>query len=160
MSNKPEAIPLKEVLAAVDSNVRNIWPELDEYQTKKLIDGLFVLNRFISSANGKREVQEHHVLTVNEYYNKHWFTLQKHPKLLWTLLCMCSYNNTTQYHEWIPQKKKDGERGKLTGFLSSIYLNKKLDEIELLAQLMTKDEVVDLCHEHGLDDKEIAKILK
>ena len=89
-----EKIELKEKIQAVDQNIRELWDAMDPEQQKSLKSELFILNRYISSAKGeKREIQEHFVLTVNEYFNKHWNTLQKHPKLLWLLLCMCSYGD-------------------------------------------------------------------
>ena len=78
-----EKIPLKEILAAVDSNYKSLWDELDDEQQKALKSELFILNRYISSVkSSSRETQEHFVLTVNEFFNKNWYTLQKHPKLL------------------------------------------------------------------------------
>ena len=47
-----------------------------------------LLNRYVSSVKGDREKQELAVFKTNEYYNKHFFTLQKHKKLLWQLLCL------------------------------------------------------------------------
>ena len=86
-----EKIELKEKLAAVDMNFRTLWDEMDADQRKALKNEYFILNRYISNVqSSKREVQEHFVLTVNEYFNKNWNILQKHPKLLWLLLCMCS----------------------------------------------------------------------
>ena len=98
-----EKIELKEKLAAVDMNFRTLWDEMDADQRKSLKNEFFILNRYISSVqSSKREVQEHFVLTVNEYFNKNWNILQKHPKLMWMLLCMCSYNgNTVFFHQWL-----------------------------------------------------------
>jgi len=113
-----EKIELKEKIAAVDQNIRELWDAMEPDQQKSLKSEFFILNRYISSAKGeKREIQEHFVLTVNEYFNKHWNTLQKHPKLLWLLLCMCSYNGKkTFFHEWIGNKKKAGTGGKKVKF--------------------------------------------
>ena len=88
-----EKIELKEKLSAVDQNIRELWDAMDIDQQKSLKSEFFILNRYVSSAAGqKRDIQEHFVLTVNEYFNKNWNLLQKHPKLMWLLLCMCSYN--------------------------------------------------------------------
>ena len=83
-----EKIELKEKLAAVDLNSKDLWDLMDEEQRKSLKQEFFILNRYVSNAASQpREIQEHFVLAVNEYFNKHWFTLQNHPKLLWQLLC-------------------------------------------------------------------------
>ena len=68
-----EKVELKEKLTAVDQNVRELWDAMDAEQQKSLKQEFFILNRYISNVQGqKRDIQEHFVLTVNEYFNKHW----------------------------------------------------------------------------------------
>jgi hypothetical protein len=158
MSDK---IELKEKIAFVDLNVRAAWDEMTPEQQKSLKSEYFILNRYISNVKGQsRELQEHFVLTVNEYFNKHWNDLQKHPKLMWLLLCMCSYNGEkTFFHEWLGNKKKAGG-GKKIKFLEEIYPSRKRDELELLAQLSTDKDLKELARKHGMDEATIAKKLK
>ena len=159
MSDK---IELKEKLAFVDMNIRAAWDEMTPDQQKSLKQELFILNRYISSASGQpREIQEHFVLAVNEYFNKNWNDLQKHPKLLWTLLCMCSYDKQKVFwHEWIGFKKKTGTNNKKIKFLEELYPNRKRDEIEMLSQLTTDKEMKVLARKYGMDEATIAKKLK
>jgi len=156
MSDKVE---LKEKLAAVDMNCKDLWDELDDANKKALKQEFYILNRYISNANSnKRDVQEHFVLTVNEYFNKHWNTLQKHPKLMWQLLCMCSHESRQVFfHQWIGFKKKEGSN-KIEKFLMEIYPSKKADELELLAKITTVKEAKELAKSYGYDDKTIAKM--
>jgi predicted transcriptional regulator len=156
-----EKIELKEKLAAVDMNFRTLWDEMDADQRKALKNEYFILNRYVSNVqSSKREVQEHFVLTVNEYFNKNWNILQKHPKLLWLLLCMCSYDKSTVFfHQWLGNKKKEGS-SKKSKFLEELYPNKKLDEIEIMAKLSTDKELKDLARRHGYDEATIAKKIK
>jgi hypothetical protein len=157
-----EKVELKEKISAVDENVRELWDAMDAEQQKSLKSEFFILNRYISNAKtSNREVQQHFVLTVNEYFNKHWNLLQKHPKLMWLLLCMCSYDGKTQfYHEWIGNKKKTGSDSKKVKFLTDIYPNKKIDEIELMAKMSTDKDLKDLAKRYGLDDATITKKFK
>lgn len=159
MSDK---IELKEKLAFVDMNLRAAWDEMTPEQQKSLKNEFFILNRYISNVQGQsREVQEHFVLTVNEYFNKHWNELQKHPKLLWLLLCMCSYNGEKVFfHQWLGNKKKTGSGGKKLKFLAEIYPNKKMDELELMADLATDKDIKNLGRKHGMDEATLAKKLK
>ena len=157
-----EKVELKEKISAVDENVRELWDAMDAEQQKSLKSEFFILNRYISNAKTNDiEVKQHFVLTVNEYFNKHWNVLQKHPKLLWLLLCMCSYNGKTQfYHEWIGNKKKTGSDSKKVKFLSEVYPNKKMDEIELLAKLHTDKDLKELARRYGMEDSVISKKFK
>lgn len=156
-----EKVELKEKIAAVDQNIRELWDAMDSDQQKSLKSELFILNRYISNVKDQpRPIQEHFVLTVNEYFNKHWNTLQKHPKLLWMLLCMCSYDgNRTFFHEWIGNKKKSAG-GKKLKFLEELYPNRKQDELELLADLLTDKEVKELGRKYGMDEATLAKKIK
>ena len=167
-----EEIKLSEKILAVDQNIRGLWDALDADQQKSLKKEFFILNRYISSAGfpekqwqtGKRptrEEQVHFVLTVNEYYNKNWFLLQQHPKLMWLLLCMCSYNgDTVFYHEWIKHSKTAGIGNKKTKFLAELYPDKKIDELELLSAMTTDKELKTLARNYGMEDAEITKKLK
>ena len=116
-----EKVELKEKIQAVDQNVRELWDAMDEQNQKNLSREFFILNRYISNVkNQPRAIQEHFVITVNEYFNKHWNSLQKHPKLMWLLLCMCSYNGErTFFHEWIGKKTESNKDRKSTRLNSS-----------------------------------------
>jgi hypothetical protein len=153
-----EKIELKEKIAFVDMGLKGVWDEMDTEQQKALKNELFILNRYISSVrSNNKEVQEHFILTVNEYFNKHWFDLSKHPKLMWQLLCMCAYENKKQFsHEWIGFKKKPSN--KLYKFLQEVYPNIENAELEVLVAMTTKAEAKDLARAHGYDEKEIAKL--
>jgi hypothetical protein len=149
-------LELKDILSAIDQGGRDLWDLFDDEQKKSV--SFFLMNRYASSVKtSKREVQEHFVLATNEYFNKHFFTLSKHPKLLWQLLCMCGYENKQEYfHEWIGFKKKKGETKK-TKLLEALLPNAKEEDIELLAKINSMKELKELAINHGLSDKEIAK---
>jgi hypothetical protein len=154
-----EKIELKEKLAAVDMGLKGLWDEMDADQQKALKSELFILNRYISNVSGQsRDTQEHFVLAVNEYFNKHWNTLQKHPKLLWQLLCMCSHESRKIFfHQWMGFKKKKGDTKRLK-FLMEIYPSRKQDELEMMSELMSLKELKELAEQYGYNDKEIAKL--
>ncbi len=158
-----EKIELKEKIAAVDQNIRELWDAMDDEQRKVLAKELFILNRYISSVKtNKVEAQQHFILTVNEYYNKHFFELQKHPKLLWLSLCMCNYDGqSTFFHEWIGNKKAGANpNNKKVKLLEEFYPHLKNDELEVLAAITTDKELKELARNHGYDDAAIAKKLK
>jgi len=108
-------------------------------------------------SSNKREVQEHFVLAVNEYYNKHYFSLTKHPKLLWMLLCCCAYENKQIFfHEYI---KIDKNKNKKTKILEKLYPLHKLSDIEVMSNLYTLKEVMELAGDHGWDEDTIKEYL-
>lgn len=149
-------LELKDILSAIDQGGRDLWDLFDEEQKKSV--SFFLLNRYVSSVKtSKREVQEHYVLSTNEFYNKHWALFNKHPKLLWQLLCCCGYENKQEYfHEWIGFKKKKGDTKKLK-FLQDIYPDRKLCDLELLAQINGVKELKVLAKDLGWQDSQIEK---
>lgn len=153
-----EKIELKEKMAAVDMGARTMWDEMDDLQRKSLKQEFFILNRYISNVKSQpRDTQEHFVLTVNEYFNKYWYDLQNHPKLMWQLLSMCAHESKKIfYHEWIGfKKKKDNKRIK---FLNLVYPDMKDDEVELLAKLSELSELKAMAEDLGYGKEEIAKL--
>lgn len=152
----------KDMIPAVDLAIMELWDASTDDGRKDIIGDLWNLNRYISSVKTKnKKIQEHYVLSVNEYYNKNWNVIQKHPKLLWLLLCVCSYDKkTTFYHEWIGNKKKENTDNKKVKFLAEIYKTHKMDELELMASMMSNKDVKELAMDYGLSDSEINKILK
>ena len=109
---------------------------------------------FIKSGN--RELQEHYILTVNEYYNKNWASVSKHPKLQWLSLVACSYGKgETYFHEWIPLKK---EKNKKEEFLAELFPNMKRADVETLAAITTDSEIKEYCQGLGWDKKQINAI--
>ena len=69
---------------------------------------------------------------------------------------MCSHESKkTYFHEWIKLNRKTEGSSKKARFLMEIYPTMKLDDVELLAKLMTDKEAKALAKEHGYDDKAI-----
>ena len=139
-------LPLKDVLAAVDMGGKEIWDELSIEEKKQV--SFYLLNRYVSSQKGDRDSQELAVFKTNEYYNKGFFVLQKHKKLLWQLLCMSGNTGKIQYHEWIGYKHKKTSN-KDQKELEKIYPNMKQDELELMLSLMTKKEFKELLEQYA-----------
>lgn len=155
-----EKLELKDKIKAVDLNVRELWDSINEDEQKKLKGEYFILNRYISNVKtSNRESQEHFVLTVNEYFNKNFYNLQKHPKLLWTLLCMCNNDQKTYYHEWIGRGKGAGADTKKQKLLRTLYPDMRNDDLEVLDAITPLKEAKALAVQHGLSDDEIKKIL-
>lgn len=155
MSDK---LTIKDETAAIDMGARDLWDNFTDDQRKQI--SFFLLNRYASSIKTTdREAQELAIFKTNEYFNKNFFDLSKHPKLLWYLVCMTGNDQKKIYfHEWIGFKKKTGDN-KIIKFLEDKYPTMKKDEIEMISQLMDKKEIKQFAADLGMDDKEIKKVL-
>lgn len=147
----------KDMIPAVDMGLKELWDAATEEGRKEIKGDLWNLNRYISSIkSGNRELQEHFVLTVNEFYNKHWAEIAKHPKLQWQLLCMCSHESKkTYFHEWMPLKK---QKNKKEEWLAEQFPNMKWQDIEALAAITTDKEIKEYAKDLGWDKKQINDI--
>lgn len=159
MVNTTNKLPLKDILAAIDMNAKTVWDELSDDEQKQV--SFYLLNRYVSAVKGTKEQKELQILKTNQYYNKNFFTLSKHKKLLWFLLCMTANDKKTiRYHEWIGYKSKETNgSAKALKFLETLYPNKKHDEIKLLASINTAKELKQLAEDLGMSKEQIKKLL-
>jgi hypothetical protein len=93
------------------------------------------------------------VFKTNEYYNKNYMEVSKHPKLQWQLLCQSGNTGKIEYHPWQGFKKKTSDNNKAVKLIAEINPNMKMDEVELLAGTYTKKELKKLAEEYNIDIK-------
>lgn len=144
-------------MTQLDRKNRQFYDELTDDERKKFSTYLMV--RWSSSVQADSDIQAYYVMSCNENLNKHFFNISRHPKLQWLCATAVSPGIGTFRHQWIPPKKKDGVDNKASKFLREIYPLAKDDEIELLRQLNTKDDLKQLAKEHGWDDRRIKSEL-
>jgi hypothetical protein len=155
MANK-ELDLFKELIPAIDMGFKELYDAATDVGRKDIQLDLWNLNRYISSVKGNFEKEALAIFKVNEYYNKNWAVLgAKHPKLQWQLLCVAGKTGKKEFHPWIGLKKKKDTSSKAVKFLSQIYPEMKLDEVELLARISTTKEIKELAKEHGFDKLDI-----
>jgi hypothetical protein len=147
----------KEIIPAADLGFKDLWEAASEEGRKEIKGDLWNLVRYMSSVkSSNRELQEHFLLTVNEYYNKNWAAISKHPKLQWQTLCLASHESKkTYFHEWIPLKKV---KNKKVEFLAELFPLMKMKDVETLAAITTDKEIKKYCEGLGWDKKKIAEI--
>ncbi len=144
----------KDMIPAVDMGLKELWDATNEEGQKEIKGDLWNLNRYVSTVKtNNREIQEHFLLTVNEYYNKDWSSISKHPKLQWMTLCMCSHESKkTFFHEWLPLKKETNKKEEL---LLELFPKMKAADVQTLASITTKEEIKQYCEGLGWDKKQI-----
>jgi hypothetical protein len=145
------------MIPAVDMGIKDLWDAATEEGRKEIKGDFWTLTRYISNVKSNNpELQEHFLLTVNEFYNKNWNDIQKHPKLVWQTLCLCSHESKkTQFHEWLPLKR---EKNKKEEFLAELFPNMKRSDLETLATITTDKEIKQYCEGLGWDKKAINGI--
>ena len=76
-----EKLTIQNEMACFDLKDRDFYDNLTTEERKKFSN--FLMIRWGSSVQGDREMQEYYVRSCNHYLNKHFFAINRHPKLQW-----------------------------------------------------------------------------
>lgn len=133
-----------------DRKNRQFYDELTDEERKKFSNYLMI--RWGSSVQGSRDLQEFYVIATNERLNKHFFAVNRHPRLQWLMATSVSPGMGTHRHQWIAPKKKDAGSNEVKKQLMELYPNMKQADIEVLAQLTDRKELKQHLREHGQSD--------
>lgn len=152
-----DKLHISNKMRQLDRKHRDFYDELNDEERKKF--STFLMLRWGSAVTGDSIFQQYYVQSMNEQVNKYFFDLGKHPKLQWLLLTCVSPGMGEHKHEWIGFKGKTAKNKKVK-LLSTLYPEKKMDELELLDKLMTDDEIKLMLKDRGWQDKDIKEALK
>ena len=126
-------------MAQFDQKNRNFYSDLTDEEKKKFSNYLMI--RYGSSVQGSQDLQEFYLISTNERLNKHFFTINRHPKLQWLCATAVSPGMGTVRHNWIAPKKKEPGSNSIKKQLAELYPNMKSDEIDVMAVINTKKEL-------------------
>ena len=147
----------------------NLWPFLDSISYKNVnyydtltVENLkefspYVVMRWLS--NGTPSEQARQICFLNEFVNPYAFELQKHKKLLYNLMSVCT-TGTKQNYKFLPAKPQ-----RITEFPMSVDLVKRefdyssRDAAKVLV-LLTDENIIGMGENYGLQKAEIAALKK
>ena len=134
-----DKLSINNEMAVFDRKDRTFYDSLTVDERKKFSN--FLMIRYGSSVQGVRDLQEFYLISTNERLNKHFFTINRHPKLQWLCATTVSPGMGTQRHAWIAPKKKEPGAGSVKKQLSELFPHLKDDEIEVMAEINTKKDI-------------------
>ena len=134
-----DKLSITNEMTQFDRKNRAFYDELTDEEKKKFSN--FLMIRYGSSVQGNTMEQAVYLLSCNENLNKHFFAINRHPKLQWLCATAVSPDWGTKRHNWIAPKKKEAGGSSIKKQLAELFPNMKLDEIELMAELNTKKDV-------------------
>ena len=155
MSN-PDPLYIGNEMAAYDRKDRAYYDKFSDEQRKQF--STYLMLKYGANVGGSADMQAYYLMATNERVNKHFFDINRHPKLQWLACTSVSPQMGNQFHYWLKGKKKEGDN-KSQKFLAKLYPAMKQDEINLLAQLNDKRDIADLARSLGYDDKSIKSEL-
>lgn len=134
-----DKLSINNEMAVFDRKDRTFYDSLTADERKKFSN--FLMIRYGSSVQGGRDLQEFYLIATNERLNKHFFTINRHPKLQWLCATTVSPGMGTQRHTWIAPKKREPGAGSFKKQLSELFPHLKDDELEVLAEINTKKDI-------------------
>jgi len=152
-----DKLSIKSETAALDRKDIDFYDSLTEEEQKKFSP--YLMLRYSASVDGDPDMQAWYLLATNERVNKNFFDIStsKHKKLQWLLCTTVSPNLGNQRHYWLGTKKSDKDT-KSIKFLTQLYPTLKADEIELLSDINTKEDLKKLAKQHGWTTEQIKTI--
>jgi hypothetical protein len=133
---------LFEALEAIDKKDYGYYDRLTVEQQKKFVP--FMLIHWVSAIKGRSEVQDYYLRSTDYHANKYLFNeyVQKHPKLVWMMLCASSPNLGKQFHQYIPHikervaKLKESPKSKdIKEYYKKVYPKASSSDIDLITEV-------------------------
>lgn len=134
-----DKLHISNEMAVFDRKDREFYDSLTDEERKKFSNYLMI--RWGSSVQGSRDLQEFYLIACNERLNKHFFNINRHPKLQWLCATTVSPGIGVQRHQWISPKKKEPGAGSIRKQLAELFPHMKDDELDLMAELNTKKDI-------------------
>ena len=134
-----DKLSIANEMAQFDRKNRDFYDSLTDEEKKKFSNYLMI--RYGSSVQGSQDLQEFYLISTNERLNKHFFNVNRHPKLQWLCATAVSPGMGTVRHNWIAPKKKEPGSNSIKKQLAELYPNMKSDEIDVMAVINTKKEL-------------------
>jgi len=145
-----DKLSIQNEMAQFDRKNRDFYNELTDEERKKFSNYLMI--RWGSAVRGSRELQEFYVIATNERLNRHFFAVNRHPRLQWLMATTVSPGLGAQDHVWIAPKKKETGSNEVKKILLDLYPAMKISDIETLAGLVDRKELKEYLREHGNPD--------
>ena len=134
-----DKLSIHNEMSEFDRKNRRFYDELTDEEKKKFSNYLMI--RWGSAVQGSQELQEFYLISCNERFNKHFFAINRHPKLQWLCATAVSPGMGTHRHQWIAPKKKEAGSNATKKQLLELYPNMKADDIEVMDAITSKKEL-------------------
>jgi hypothetical protein len=161
MTAKPKkqpALDIKREMSALDNKRRDFYDNLNDAELKEFSG--FMMIRWGASVQGSADLQSYYVMSTNKNLNKNFFDIsaKDHEKLHWLLATTISPGMGNQYHPWLGLPKKS-VGSKSVKFLRELYPHLNEEDIKLMSELNSSNELKEYAKGLGWEDKVIKKEL-
>lgn len=145
-----DKLNIQSEMRAFDRKDRAFYDSLTDQERKKF--SLYLMVRWGSGVEGSQDLQEFYVIATNQRLNRHFFAVNRHPKLQWLMATAVSPDMGTQRHRWIPPRKRDNSTNRVKKTLMQLYPTMKMQDIDAMAGMVDSRELAAYCRERGITD--------
>ena len=136
-----DKLSIANEMTQFDRKNREFYNELTDEERRKFSNYLMI--RWGSAVQGSRDLQEFYVVATNERLNKHFYAVNRHPKLQWLMATSVSPGMGVHRHQWIAPKKKESGATGIRKQLAELYPHLKDDELDVMTRITTAKELAD-----------------
>lgn len=147
----------KNLLTEIDKGNINYYEKLSDDEKKEFSP--LIIMRYLSSSENNNNISPYQIKVINEFVNKHFFSISSHHELIYKLMSGISLGKKI-FHPWIPMSKKFKHKEKLCKLIILSYPDANDDEIDLILSQLDIENLKDMCVDSGMDDTEIKEIIK
>lgn len=145
-----DKLAIWNLMSAIDRKDYGYYDSLNEEERKKISP--YLLLRWGASVEGNDDISKYYALSINQNVNQEFWTLSKHPKLQWLMLCAASPNVGKQRHYWLGTAKGN-KASKLKKKMLELLPDSKCECIDLLLKVSSEEAIFAWLMEQGLSDK-------
>jgi hypothetical protein len=142
-----DKLHIKNEMKQLDRKNRGFYDELTDEERKKF--SLYLMIRWSSQVDAGAEVQEYYVQSCNHYLNRHFFAINRHPRLQWLAATAVSPGIGSFDHHYIKPKKKETGDNEVKKTLMELYPTMKMSDIESIAAMTDKKTLKEYLAELG-----------
>ena len=136
-----DKLSIQNEMTQFDRKSREFYNELTDEERRKFSNYLMI--RWGSAVQGSKELQEFYVIATNQRLNRHFFAVNRHPRLQWLISTTVSPGLGTQRHVWIAPKKREAGVTGIRKQLAEIYPHLRDDELDVMTRITTAKELAD-----------------
>ena len=151
-----DKLSIQNEMMCFDRKDREFYASLTDEERKKFSN--FLMIRWgssvqVGSSARDQAIQQYYLQSCNENFNKHFFAINRHPKLQWLCATVVSPDDGVKRHQWIAPKKKEPGASGFRKQLAELFPHMKDDEIELMSKINTKKDIDEYLKKLGQETK-------
>jgi hypothetical protein len=150
-TEKTFKLDIFKILGQINSRDLHVYEKLSDEEKKGFTP--YIISQWLYGTNNLRQV-----MFLNELVNPFIWSLGKHPELLVKLMACCGTGSYNKF-SWIPFSKKEKQKTQSILIIMQYY-DFTEREAKSNLHLLTKDDIIEMAEELGLQNDEISKLKK